>query len=276
MPVPRGEAGELGSFVGGRVRIWQLGLGEGRALWERELARGFWGEGELIKRDDRGREVRCSRVEGERVAVKIRPLPGFSDRLRFRLGLTDLGKAALGAAVLTGRGLLTPRVRVLAMVRPDYVWHEVLVTPWAEGPTLLSAWATADLRTRLALARTSGDLIATLSRQGLFNRDAKPSNVILDDTDGPVMVDVGGVRLAGGDREHELARMVSALGFEPAGVGHAAGFREVFAGVRAALRSSGVDRQGRRRTLAELRRLIAAHADPRPKDNPLAHGANLR
>lgn len=262
--------------MGRDVRIWHLGVGEGRALWERELSREFWTGGEIVKRDERGREVWLASVESERVAVKVRPLESAIERLRFRLGLTDLGKAALGAAVLSARGLLTPRVRVLGLVRHEGAWREVLVSPWAEGPTLLAAWANADAPGRRALARLAGDVVGGLAGLGLFNRDAKPSNVVLDDTDGPVMVDVGGVRLSGGDRALELARMVSALGFEPTGVGHAPAFGEVVVGARAALRGSGVDRRGRQRVVSELRKLIAAHGDPRPKDDPLARARAMR
>jgi len=258
------------------MRIWQLGVGEGRGLWEELLARRFWAEGECVKRDERGREVWLARAEGERVAVKVRPLAGIRERLRFRFGLTDLGKAALGAAVLAARGLHTPRVRVLGLADVGGLWHEVLVTPWADGPTLLAAWADADARTRLVLAHRAGAHVGHLAHLGLFNRDAKPSNVVLDPESGPVMVDVGGVRLASADRARELARMLASQGFEPTGVGHAPKSPEVIACVRAELRGSGLDRRTRRRTIQELRRLAHGHGDPRPMHDPLARVSDSR
>ncbi len=265
---------ELGWGVDRNVRIWHLGSGEARGLWESRLASMFWTEGSLHKRDDRGREVWQAETEGESFAVKSRPLSGVGDRMRFRFGSTDLGRSVLGAAVLTARGFQTPKVRVLGLVRTDTGWAEVLVTDWAEGQTLLSAWAAADERARSELARRAGEHVGRLAHAGLFNRDAKPSNVVIDSEGAFVMLDVGGVRLSGGDRPRELARMLGALGFEPTGVGHGPGFWQVFACVRAAVRGSGVDRRGD--VIALLRRQILDHPNPAPKDNPLAQEPEMR
>ncbi len=275
---------ELGWGVDRNVRIWQVGVGEDRGLWERRLAAMFWTEGERIKRDRKGREV--WRVEAEGSAgpvaygVKARPLSGVRDRVRFRFGATDLGRSVLGSALLTARGFETPSVRVLGIVRTESGWVEALVTDWVEGRTLLSAWADPDGGDRLTLAHRAGAHVGLLALHGVFNRDAKPSNVVIDSDGGFVMVDVGGARLSGGDRERELARMVAAQGFEPTGVGAQPGAGAVLACVRAALRalggSSGPDRRTRRRVIELLRREIKAHGDPAPKDDPLARKCEMR
>ena len=273
----RGEA-ELGWGVDRNVRIWQLGVGEDRGLWERRLASMFWSDGKLIKRDRRGREVWRAEAEddaqGVAFAVKARPLSGVRQRVRFRFGATDLGHSVLGAALLLARGFQTPRVRVLGIVRAESGWVEALVTDWAEGRTLLADWAEADAGERLVLAGRAGAHVGRLAQSGVFNRDAKPSNVVLAADDGFVMVDVGGARLSGGDWERELARMVAAQGFEQTGVGHAPSAGQVVACVRAALRGpkkgSGPDRRTRGRVIALIRREIQEHGDPAPKDDPLA------
>ncbi|MCA9272715.1 MAG: hypothetical protein KDA31_06690 [Phycisphaerales bacterium] len=255
------------------VRIWQLGVGEERGLWERRLASMFWSGGELVKRDSRGREVWRANADAGDLAVKARPLLGIRERVRFWFGATDLGRSVLGAALLSARGFETPRVRVLGIVRTESGWLEVLVTDWVDGETLLSAWAEADERERLALARRAGEHVGRLASSGVFNRDAKPSNVVLREDGGFEMVDVGGVRLSGNDPARELARMIGAQGFEPTGVGHGANAGQVAACVRAAMRGSkkgsGPDRRTRGRVIAMLRREILEHGDPAPEDDPL-------
>jgi len=212
---------------------------------------------------------------GSDVAVKVRPLPGVMDRLRFRVGATDLGRACLGSALLNARGVWSPRVRVLALVRVSGKWQEVLVTEWAGGRTLLELWVEGGRTERMALAAKSGVTVGRLSEVGVFNRDCKPSNLIVDG-DRVGFVDVGGVRSSGGDRAGELARMIAALGFEPTGVGARPTFDEVVIGVRSALGAAGVARERREGVLKIVRELAESHGDPTPKDNPVAPAGEMR
>ena len=257
------------------MRIWQLGGGESRSDWERALAGGGWRAGEVVKADDRGREVWKVELLGAMVAVKVRAVRGVLDRLRFRLGGTDLTRAHLGAALLTARGFESPRARVLALVRVGGAWFEVLVTDWAEGAPMIQRWCDADEAERNELAQRAGELIGALSAKGVFNRDAKPSNVVVD---GEVLslIDVGGVRLAGEDKVRELARMISAQGFEPAGVGERPTVGQMLACVRSACAAAGITGLDRCVVVARLRLLIDGHGDPMPKDNPVARSVEMR
>ena len=261
--------------MGHDVRIWQLGEGESRGDWECALAGASWRDGEQLKLDDQGRGVWRAQMLGDSVAVKARPMPGVLDRLRFRLGATDLSRACLGAALLNARGIYSPKVRVLALVRVDDDWHEVLVTKWAAGRTLLELWVEASGDDRRKLAGVAGSAIGRLFAAGVFNRDCKPSNIVVHG-DEVGFVDVGGVRSAGADWARELARMIAALGFEPTGVGARPSFDETMIGVRSALGASGVDPAQRGRVLEVVRELALAHGDPVPKDNPCAPVGEMR
>ena len=257
------------------MRIWQLGAGDSRSDWERVLAGAGWRAGEVVKADDRGREVWKVELFGELVAVKVRAVPGVLDRLRFRLGGTDLTRAHLGAALLTARGFESPGVRVLALVRDGGAWFEVLVANWAKGAPMIRRWCDAGEAERNELAQLAGALIGALSAKGVFNRDAKPSNVVVD---GEVLslIDVGGVRLAGEDRALELARMLSAQGFEPAGVGERPALGQMLACVRSACAAAGITGLDRRVVVGRLRQLIDGHGDPAPKDSPVAQADEMR
>ena len=257
------------------MRIWQLGGDEKRSDWERVLAGGGWRAGDLVKSDDRGCEVWRVELLGGATAVKVRPVPGVLDRLRFRLGKTDLSRAFLAGALLMARGFESPGVRVLALVRVEGVWFEVLATVWAKGEPMIRRWCDADESERNALARRAGELVGALSARGLFNRDSKPSNVVVDG-DVLSLIDVGGVRIAGEDRVRELARMLSAQGFEPTGVGQKPAVGQMLACVRSACAVAGMCGFDRRVVVGRLRLLIHGHGDPVPKDSPLARSAEMR
>lgn len=261
--------------MGRDARIWFLGEGEDRSSWERALAEGGWVDGECLKLDDRDRGVWRAEMLGRDCVVKARPLPGVLDRLKQRLGATDLTRACLGAALLEAKGFGTPSVRVMGLSRLDSGWHEVLVTECARGAPLLSRWVEADDTERHELARRAGQVLGELCAAGVFNRDCKPSNLLLDG-DELAFVDVGGVRATKGDTVRELARMISMLGFEPTGIGSRPGYWEVVIGVRSALRAAGVSADARGRLIGHLRALIAEHGDPTPRDNPVAPKADMR
>lgn len=261
--------------MGRDARIWFLGEGEDRSSWERALVGGGWIEGERLKLDDRGRGVWRAEMLGRDCVVKARPLQGVLDRLKQILGATDLTRACLGAALLEAKGFGTPRVRVMGLARLDSGWHEVLVTECADVTTMLMHWVESDNSERRRLARRAGRVVGELCAAGVFNRDCKPSNLMMDG-DEIAFVDVGGVRATGGDRTRELARMISMLGFEPTGVGARPGYWEIVVGVRSALRAAGVAEEARERLFVHLRRLIAEHGDLTPRDNPVAPNADMR
>lgn len=85
-----------------------------------------------------------------------------------------------------------------------------LVYPWL-GPSMMNLIRAHqlpnDAKVKIA-EQLAGDL-ASLIQQGLFNRDHKLSNIVVDDDYGLRLVDVGGVRRARGCRY--LVRMLIAL-----------------------------------------------------------------
>jgi tRNA A-37 threonylcarbamoyl transferase component Bud32 len=259
--------------VGARVRVLWAGREELASAWREALADRPWVRGERIKMDgDRG--VWRTSALGSVVCVKVRPARGLR-RARAGLGLTDLGRSVRGAHLLARAGVGCARVFAHALVGAD----EVLVTEWLEGPTLLERLASGDEVGRASMLDRAGDLIGHQLRAGLFNRDHKPSNVIVTSADGSLgLVDVGGVRRtmrSGSGMVVCGARMCASVAIEPMGVGYGLSEAEldlVVASAAAAACSGVVSVSPgylRPRMARLVRRLIETHGDATPRVDPL-------
>ncbi|MEO1718316.1 MAG: hypothetical protein AAFR76_14545 [Planctomycetota bacterium] len=260
-----------------RVSILHLGEGESRQAWKEALAGRPWDRGTLIKRDGR-RAVHRAGVNGLKVSLKSRPL----ERSRFRFRLTEYARATR-AARLIGKheDVATPPVLFHGAVDD----LEILVHPWIEGPTLLDRMCASDSEERGAWLRHGASRVTMMLFRGIVNRDMKPSNIVVPSGDetSMTMIDVGGVRrfeLLRGDRwPRWAARMLTALVFEPRGVGLHIPDEQVLSCVPVMVEcgfSGFVDarRRGQRRRLLastnqEVQRLLGSHGDAKPKINPL-------
>jgi hypothetical protein len=274
-----------------RVRIRRLAVGESAEVWGSALTNPAWLEGAGILKSEGGDWVRAATLADRPVVVKARRLRGAGQRLRARLGLGRGDRHWAGAALLRKEGVATAQPLGLGTARVDGRPYEVLVLERLEGPTLLQVMrdirdGRVPIRDQLALAAAVARQIADLG--WLFNRDHKPSNIIV------TRLGEGGTELAiidcVGVRSRRLlgsARMWASLVLEPLGCGvlprrallmrALAEHRRIMAAYYDPNDDLAED-DGKidppspewdKRVWREVAALVAAHGDPRPKVNPL-------
>lgn len=255
------------------VREWEEGArglasAAGGPAWLRTAA--------ALKENDRT-SVLAGEWGGERVVVKSMVSGRAKDALARLVRTTRFEREARGSELLRSEGF--EAARALALWRGADRSRgrvECLATEFIAGETLLARIAHGGAEGgAAALIKEAGGLTARLVRAGLYNRDHKGSNMIVRaGADARlVMIDAGGVRRA--RRSDAGARMLAKLLIEMAGMGietrgglmdHALrGYEAGFGGA--------VDGTALRGT---IERIIAAHGDPTPKDDPLRSAASGR
>jgi tRNA A-37 threonylcarbamoyl transferase component Bud32 len=253
------------------VRVVRSRVSNPRAL-AAEVGDPAWSaSAKVLKRDGRtavleGRVTVDGRARD--IVVKVMRADRPKDRLARRLGGTRLMRQWSGAALLERAGIATPACLAL--------WRsaggvECLAMERAEGRTLLHEMARAGIpvRDRHALAGEAGRLVAQLVRAGVFNRDHKPSNIMVRwDGAGPrlSLIDTAGIRRrrAGGETV-----MLAKLVIECLGVGARPRTPIMMRALCVCATELGWDRARRRRTWKLVEYVISAHGNPRPKDDPL-------
>ena len=221
------------------------------------------------------------------LVLKSRDIGPFAP-LRFRLRLTPLSAEARGAARLARLGIECVRpiahtldedqtldkaqaldeARSRKQDKPRRV--ERLLLPYIQGPTLLRALRD-NPDDHPALAQAAGAIAGALARARWFNRDAKPSNFIVEDPTRLIAIDTAAIRRILRPRA-AIERMLASLMLEPAGVGIELPPAFLHAAAGAALRAlTGADPDpGAIDALAQrVSARIRAHGDPTPRDNPL-------
>ena len=159
--------------------------------------------------------------EPVRLIVKSRSLTTLRTRLQHAVGLSRAarqmrGSRLLRAAALPAAPCLATATRITASQRLD-----VLVMELVPGTSLLHHLASSELTIpqQLVLADRMGSLVADLAHANLFNRDMKPSNVIIAPDHTPVIIDTVAIRTIRGGRARNTARvrMLASLLIEPIG-----------------------------------------------------------
>jgi tRNA A-37 threonylcarbamoyl transferase component Bud32 len=236
-----------------------------------ELGSERWVErAETLKRSGAS-AVLAGRASCGEVVVKCQRLPGRVGEARSRLMASRLARQWRGAERLRGAGIATAGTLMLWRGRDaGGALVECLAMERLKGRSLLhwAADAGAGRAERAALARGVGELTGRLVSGGLFNRDHKPSNVVVLRVEPSVrlaLVDTVGIRKAtrGG-----TARMLANLLYEVIGTGTTLDAREralVWRGVAA----SGPGWLGYRAVRREVEALLASHGGMRPEDDPL-------
>lgn len=215
------------------------------------------------------------------LVVKALRARGVLGAARWMLGCTRLDRQWARAAVVRARTRATVARDVVLCSSRDGAgapWT-LLISERVEGSTLLRTMADARLggRARGRLARASGALVAELANGGLMNRDLKPSNVLVREGDGAlVLIDLAGVVVLGQRvaRERALVPMLASLVIEPSGceveIRRTDRARAVWACAAAMDSVLPADRRGERRRLWRLvEARVRAHGDPTPKNDPL-------
>lgn len=202
-----------------RVRVIRLAEGEDGMSWAGQVSAGLWRtQGEILK-EDGSRLVARAMILGRDVVIKQWPFGSMKRRAQALCGRTPALRHWSGAQLLAETGVET--APLIALIRGEA--HEWLVMEAVEGPSVLECMADESLtnRERHALARSLGRLVATLVLRNIFNRDMKPSNLLVtemgEDEVRLVVIDCGGVRRQRGGRGRY--RMLASLAIEPVGVG---------------------------------------------------------
>jgi len=225
----------------------------------------------------------------ESLILKVHTPSGWLDRLRTRRQHGRLARQVQGAALLASARIFAPRTLAHGMASWSGQIVEILVIERIAGQTLLQLLAAprGNPSAEHNAADRAGELIARLLMAGLFNRDGKPSNLIVASEQGHLcVIDSVGVRPLRTKREwHEaMARMLSSLLIEPLGVGllvrRTLARRVLYSMHRClwALQAEpGDDKpmdeswetQSSRAAWAMTAKQIAAHGNLRPKVSPL-------
>lgn len=229
------------------------------------------------------------------VVIKCRVLRRRGDRLKAWLKMGRADRHRRGAAWLAQRGIETAAVLAQAYaVVDDPVTRkrcpvELLVMEYVEGRTLLKVMAAiAEGRPDAPTVQQQHDLARAISRQlikfqdnGFYNRDHKPSNLIVrkDESDGKeewrvVVIDVVALREPDSG-SNGLSSMLASLVIEPIGCGcrprRPLMMRTLYTVISQTM--LGYSRQEKqqklRRLWRDVQRRVQRHGDPRPKTNPL-------
>ena len=265
-----------------RVARYAPGWGYAAREWSRALENLDWPGAELLKSHERGSVWLTPLTIGGRVhrtVLKVEALRSLRKRVQSILGRSKLHRQWRGAALLARAGV--PAAPPLAMLRGASGRRscEVLVLDAIPGDTLLALLArdpVPEERAGACAGIVAGHL-RRMARAGLANRDPKPSNIIVGSgNDGrPVVtfVDTEGVQRRRTALDELAGRFLASLELEVVGVG--AEPPRTFAGliaraVGAAGTADPAEIESRSRGIMDrARQIVAGHADPTPKHDPL-------
>jgi len=268
----------------------RAGPGEPRGAWLAALtAPGALEGAEVLKREGEDWVAAATlRVAGvdRRVVVKRRRGRGVVEGIKTLAGAGRLMRQWRGSTWLAARGIATARPLALLRRWGPSCGEEVLVMERLEGPSLLECLASRGLTRgqERALAEEVGRMAARMVAAGRYNRDHKPSNLIVTGVDERsatvAVIDAVAIRVSVGGLRG-LERMLASLVIEPTGCGHPPTAWEMRRVVRAAAGELVArvptfrGREGARvgalarvlwRAAAEV---VEGHGDPTPRVDPL-------
>jgi hypothetical protein len=256
---------------------------------ERALVQALGVQGWRVIKRDGGTLVARGVRAGEGVVVKWWARGGLWAGLKADLGMSRAHRHVRGSALLARAGVRVPRVIEHRRLHTGPARGELIVMEDLPGQTLLEVMSRGDLgpSRQHVLARSVGGLIDRLVSAGLFNRDGKPSNIIVLNPAGPgepelAFIDTVAVRRTRLGPPSPVM-MLRNLVLEPLGCGvlpRRALLMRAFIGPERQPRPGEAAQLGQaeaRRAWREHRnrdwrlvvRLVEDHGDPRPRVNPL-------
>lgn len=253
--------------------------GESLAEWSHAL--GSWlgreDQSQVLKRDQATLVVAATLL-GRAVVVKRWTLRGMS-RLKSAMGAGRGVRHWNGAAWLARHTIPTARCLALAHDSLDGTRRDWLVMERLAGQSVLEmlAGGATSPRRELAVARALGEQIRHMIAHGRFNRDHKPSNLIVleasDATPHIAVIDCVAIlpTARAGGAGAAMERMLASLVIEPLGVNIPPRRSLMLASLLAAVGQDGARASARTLWRAVAAR-VAAHGDPVPRINPLAGG----
>lgn len=239
----------------------------------------------ILKDDRRSTVVRMDHTPAGSVVVKTRLLNRVRDRLDTLLTRTQLERQIRGARTLQRIGVATaePLLLVRGADRATGAARESLVTRALPGRTLLHLMddiargpaQAPSFAAQRAVARTLGRQLQRFAAAGLFNRDHKPSNLIVMFNDSPPEVAVIDTVAIRADRLKDGGlRMLTSLMLEPLGCGcpppRTMRMRTLIAATTDDAHPHGAPLIARKAAWRAVAQAVHEHGDSRPRVNPLA------
>lgn len=218
----------------------------------------------MLKREAESAVLRAT-IAGRDVVIKIRKLARFGDRIKHILDLGRASRQWRGSELLARLKISTARPLALATEHRNKEAFEWLILEALPGKTVLQHLADRDLTARQEhlIACELGILAESLHTRGYFNRDPKPSNLIVTSLD-PVRIAVIDSIAIQRRRDRGLERMLASMVIEP--IGCRCPPRRALM-----MRAVSVCRSESPRVLwKKVSAVVATHGDPTPKSNPLA------
>lgn len=225
-----------------------------------------------------------ARLLGRDVVVKLWEQRTLSGRLKLLLGGSRGRRHWRGAHLLARLGVPSARPLVLAQEFGRGPPREWLVLEFARGRTLIDILNEPRLsvRDQHTLAAALGTQVGAIVSGGVYNRDHKPSNLVVsfDDERRPTLtvLDTVAIRRCPPGSLRRAAQMLACLHIEPSGLGcpaslalRARAIREAAATVLTKMKATPTRaalRMVSRLLWETAASIVAAHGDPRPRTDP--------
>ncbi|MBX3315987.1 MAG: hypothetical protein KF902_03875 [Phycisphaeraceae bacterium] len=270
------------------IRIVRLEAVEGDAAeaksrWVSVFSGRDWAVGAEVFKQSPHSSVLRSMVLSRDLVLKTRHASGLKALAQ---SLTQSGREERqwsGSEWLRSIGLSAPHCVAIVAGSRDGAPVRTLITEYVPGHTLL--WQIArglvkedpESPPSRAIAYETGRGIAQIIKSGRFNRDHKPSNLVVVAAGPPVarisIVDAVAIQpYKPAERAHALARMIASLQIEPAGIGHPIPHtflkRIVDAIAHEMVGPADADSWSRD-MLSSAEQHVQKHGDPTPQHDPL-------
>ncbi len=251
-------------------------------LWSSTLG-SDWRAGAAVLKQGQGSCVYHTKLNDQEVVIKTMVLKSIKHRVQSMLGATRGARHWLGAKWLSEHDIPTARPIALFHAMENNKLIEVLVLEYLAGRTLLKLMSDMEGARggQVRVAQLVGGQIAELVRLGRYNRDHKPSNLIVLDegaeSERIAVIDCVALRKVG-DKVAQAGHMLASLYIEPTGCGVVLPIGLQLRAVRACARAFEPERVKARQLARELFQVaqsrVLSHGDPTPETDPLAVDAS--
>lgn len=231
-------------------------------------------------------------VAGRRVPIvaKVHQISGLGGKAKLAAGHSKGKRQWKGSAWLAANGFGTAMPLALATGQNEHGDCECLCIEALAGWTVLDYLAslgpdaergldtdaeqhadeTVDDNLLRGIAAAAGDGIGRMVAKKRFNRDHKPSNLVVVDEAEPriAIIDTVAIRPAGSDSRLDLVAMLKSLVLEPKGLGFEPPRWWLEAACASALSALGLASDGAELADA-VEYAVEIHGNPRPEDVPI-------
>ena len=237
-----------------------------------------------VLKDSANVTVYAAIVDHRPVVLKVSVLAGLAHKAYAAVGSTRGCRHWRGSRRLHTLGLSTPTCHALVHGRSEGARVEVLVMDRVAGRTLLEhlACPTLPVRAQHRVACALANQCADMARAGVFNRDHKPSNIVVvkASADDALLAILDTVAVRPLARPGPTAPPLERLIIEAIGIGATPRRSLIARFLTEWIARSVADPSHRpaalRATWATLSARVEAHGNPTPTDNPLSAGVAAR